>query len=202
LKVYPGKTEFALMNAQHVIALSFGFKGGSDLVAASPIEQRLALTMEKNPLLTCAGWGISNFNNLNKLPDKERNAARKKNFNNEREDLRVNFKAVEETYYWIKNNMTPIKTINRDNSSYNLKHRAEHDIGYIANGVFIAAALIACYEVKYVHGSINVYFNMSKKAIKEVCERQNQARNKKKGTLMDWDDLSPLSASASSSYQL
>jgi len=34
-----------------------------------------------------------------------------------------------------------LKSLNKRGSSYGLKHVAAHDIGYVTNGVFIAAAI-------------------------------------------------------------
>lgn len=194
-KVFPSKDDFGLMNAQHILALKYGFKSWTQLESASPIEQRLALTMEKNPMLCADGWGVSDFNSCYKVSISERADAFNKALELERAELRLNFKAVEQTFEWILENMVPTKSFNLDSTSYGLKHRAEHDIGYIINGVFIAAALIAGYKVKTRDRSINVYFNMSKKAIRETYRRQNHS-NKRGGTLMIRLEESKLKAPA------
>lgn len=178
-KVFPDST-LSLMKVQHLIAQRYGFKSWSELENASPIEQRLAITMEKNPLLCADGWGVSDWNDCFKVPYPEKAKAFEKALSQEKHELRINHKAVEETYHWIKKNMTPIKSFNLESTSYALKHRAEFEIGYIINGVFIAAALIAGYRVKVRNGSINVHFNMSKKRINEVYDYQNLNRSLKK----------------------
>jgi hypothetical protein len=59
---------------------------------------------------------------------------------------------------WIKANTTPRKTINRDRSSYGLKHDVERASGtYVTNGAFIAAAIGLGFSFK-TRGP-NAYFN-------------------------------------------
>ena len=53
-----------------------------------------------------------------------------------------------------------------DESSYGLKHVAEEEIGYVTNGVFIAAAVHCGFPYKLANGSENVLFGISKKSIK------------------------------------
>jgi hypothetical protein len=40
------------------------------------------------------------------------------------------------------------KTLNRFGTSYGLKHIAAHDVGYVTNGIFIAAAISAGFEIE------------------------------------------------------
>ena len=61
------------------------------------------------------------------------------------------------------------KTIYRKGTSYWLKHVASHDIGYVTNGMFIAAAVSAGFQIGRVRswrdGSTpNAWFNISKRA--------------------------------------
>ena len=60
----------------------------------------------------------------------------------------------------------PIKTINLNHTRYGLKHIAEKEIGYIPNGVFDAAAIIAGYPYRRVDQP-NATFGMSERSIKE-----------------------------------
>jgi hypothetical protein len=57
------------------------------------------------------------------------------------------------------------KTLNRKSSSYGLKHQAERFAGgYVANGTFIAAALVLGFTAQRTHpGSPNAWFNISSK---------------------------------------
>ena len=65
-----------------------------------------------------------------------------------------------------------IKALNKLGSSYGLKHVAERDIGYITNGVFIAAAIAEGFTVRRMDGSPNALFNISTKAWRREKERR------------------------------
>ena len=57
------------------------------------------------------------------------------------------------------------QTINRIGTSYGLKHIAAHDIGYVTNGMFIAAAISAeCQIERAGPGSPIAFFNVAKAA--------------------------------------
>jgi hypothetical protein len=60
-----------------------------------------------------------------------------------------------------------IQTINRSHSSYGLKKIAEKEIGYISNGIFIAAAIHCGFKVQEFPGSPNVCINISEKSLKD-----------------------------------
>jgi hypothetical protein len=56
------------------------------------------------------------------------------------------------------------KTLNRFGTSYGLKHVAAHDIGYCTNGIFIAAAIAAGFQVERAgpwRQSPNAFINIS-----------------------------------------
>jgi len=57
------------------------------------------------------------------------------------------------------------KRANFRSSSYGLKHMVEPRTGYIANGEFIVAAILAGYKIKTQRDSINVFLNISTEAI-------------------------------------
>ena len=57
------------------------------------------------------------------------------------------------------------KTLNRRaGSSYGLKHVAAHSIGYVTNGVFIAAAAAEGFTIERITDSPNAWFNISTRA--------------------------------------
>jgi hypothetical protein len=62
------------------------------------------------------------------------------------------------------------QTINRIGTSYGLKHIAEHDIGYVTNGVFIAAAIAAGFQIERTERSWrvtpNAWLNISTRAFR------------------------------------
>lgn len=72
---------------------------------------------------------------------------------------------------WIRDNLTPTKTINQSRSSYGLKHIAEREIGYITNGLFIAAMHHCGYLVARIRQGPNAEFNVSEKSVRKASER-------------------------------
>ena len=156
---------FGLMRAQHVIAVEHGFTKWKELAEGSPVELHLAITMAKEPFLTDFGIGL--YEEARKLPKEQREAKLRE----ERKTLRKSVDAVWRTVDWLRENIQPIKTINTKHSSYGLKHVAEKDVGYITNGVFIAAAMIAGYPYKIEYGSPSPYFGMSEKSITRIVKK-------------------------------
>ncbi len=94
----------------------------------------------------------------------------KNEFKIERERLLNSEERFNKICNWLSQ-IQKIKSINNNHSSYGLKHYAEEDIGYITNGVFIAAAIHCGFKFKCVRDSPNVYFNMSEKSIKAVLKK-------------------------------
>ncbi|WP_067504480.1 hypothetical protein [Actinoplanes sp. TFC3] len=67
---------------------------------------------------------------------------------------------------WLRDNITPIKTLTF--SSYGAKHVLERAPGgwYVSNGEFIAAALIVGYP--YRHDAPNTLFGMSRRDVRRL----------------------------------
>ena len=103
------------------------------------------------PDLTEFGFGIWQGTKPN-----ERQAT----FKRDRQTLLASVERFEATRNWIQRRLRPIKTLNRRCTSYGLKHVCEREIGYVTNGVFIAAMAACGYRVKR-HGA-NAYFNVAK----------------------------------------
>lgn len=155
-----------LMRAQHVVAVEHGFRNWQELSASSSIEVRLAITMDRYPDLNDFGVGL--YQGHQKKSATEKAAIKAK----DRQDLRASGAAVEATATWLLENVKPTRTINHRHTSYGLKHIAEKDLGYITNGVFIAAAIIADYPCKFLPGSANVQFGMSERSLTEIETRR------------------------------
>lgn len=169
--------EFGHMRAQHVIAVEHGFVSWDAFTKSSAIEARLALTMAKVPALNDFGIGI--FDGHRELPMAEQQAI----FERERAALRANVAKVDATVKWLRENVQPTKGINKRHTSYGWKHVAEKDIGYITNGEFIAAGIIAGYPYEIQFGSPNVPFGMSEKSLRDIeGRRQNPDRVLKRFT--------------------
>lgn len=160
----------SLMNCQHVIAREHGFQSWESLVQADSIELKLAITMVRVPLLNSFGIGI--YDGHRRLPLEER----RRIFQENRRRLRENIKDVVKTHHWLVANIQPVKTTGRALSSYGLKHVAERDIGYIWNGTFIAAAIIARYPHRFYEDSPNVGFGVSRRSVRSVEVRQRSAK--------------------------
>ena len=97
--------------------------------------------ISKLPELTIFGVGIyENGRGLSK-PERDRK------FQEDQESLIQSVEPFDKTCAWLSQ-IEKIKSINTRRSSYGLKHIAEKDIGYIANGVFIAAAIHCGFDFK------------------------------------------------------
>jgi hypothetical protein len=161
-------SNFTLMQAQHVVAVEHGFAKWQDLAQASATELRLAITMVKFPDLNAHGVGL--YPHHDRLPLAER----EKFFTDERDELRRSADRVEATVQWLRKHIRAIKSINLNHTSYGLKHITEQEIGYIPNGVFIAAAIIAGYPFRRIEKP-KLAFGMSERSIKESAKRVGYA---------------------------
>lgn len=155
--------KISLQKAQHVVAVEAGFANWKALLDASDVERRLAVVMTEEPLLNDFGIGL--YSGHRRKPREERMRI----LAEDRQRLRDSLDDVEWTAEWLRSNVEPIKTINRRRSSYGLKHIAEKHSprGYLTNGVFIAAAMVAEYPFR-ITDSPNPQFGMSEKSIKRL----------------------------------
>jgi len=158
--------DFGLMRAQHVVAVEHGFANWKAIADASGIEARLAITMAKHPELNDFGIGL--LNGGRNLSTEEKIAKKAEN----RRVLRASAAAVERTVTWLRENVAPTRTIGPGHTSYDVKAIAEEDIGYISNGVMIAAGIIAQYPYKIVANSPDVPFGMSERSLTEIATRR------------------------------
>ncbi len=113
------------------------------------LQQQLELVMAKFDKLTDYGLGIS----------------KSQSFEEERKKLAKNTDEFSKAVDWLSK-QNKIKNINDRHTSYWLKHIAQHEIGYVSNGTFIAAAIYCGFEIKVSDRSPNVKFNISEKSIK------------------------------------
>lgn len=124
-------------------------------------ENKIKMIVDQTPYLTYFGIGL--FDNGRGLKPSE--------YVNKmiegRQKLINSTEEFAKTCKWLEQ-IDKIKTINRKHSSYSLKHIAEKKIGYISNGVLIAAAIHCGFDAKITPGQPNVNFNMSEKSIKKL----------------------------------
>ncbi|MBI5509138.1 MAG: hypothetical protein HY903_10325 [Deltaproteobacteria bacterium] len=161
-------SDFGLMRAQHVVAVEHCFASWEALCTSPGVEARLAITMAKIPELNDFGIGL--FHDHRRQPLAEQQAIYEK----DREVLRKSASTVEATVRWLLENVEPTKNVNPRRTSYGLKHVAEKDIGYITNGVFIAAGIIAGYPYELMPNHPNVQFAVSEKSLREIEARRRQ----------------------------
>src|SRR5262245_21196972 len=110
------------------------------LTADETITPRLQSLLDREPSLHIFGFGPC---------DEDRRqppAERQTRLLARRQDLLDGSDRVAATCAWIQAHLTPSRTLNRQHSSYGLKHCAATDIGYLTNGTFIAAMLLCGYR--------------------------------------------------------
>ena len=92
-------------------------------------------------------------------------------FQRDRDALLGSVERFEAACGWIRENLQQRKSFNYGRTSYGLKHIAEREIGYITNGVFIAAMVHCGYSWQRVGMGPNARFNVSERAVKQVSKR-------------------------------
>jgi hypothetical protein len=110
--------------------------------------------MKRIPQLTA--FGIGTF--------KEGDTAE---FHRGQEELLASVEQCTKVCEWLSR-LDKQKTINTRRSSYGLKHLAERAVGYVANGVFIAAAVHCGFPYRLSPGSPNVCFGISERSVKRA----------------------------------
>lgn len=119
----------------------------------------LASIMEMYPTLNDFGFGV---------PLNTRNIYRESYLRESRRSLQNSDQEFIKVCEWLSQ-IKITKAINTKHTSYGLKHIAEKEVGYITNGLFIAAAIHSGFRIE-ISGP-NARFNMSEKSIQEVCKR-------------------------------
>jgi hypothetical protein len=121
----------------------------------NPIEDMINLI----PELTDFGIGI--------YPNHQGDMQNEDIFRESQLQLLGSFKDFDKAVNWLKK-VEKISNFNTKRSSNNLKLLAERDIGYISNGIFIAAAIHSGFRFKLEPESPNVQFNMSERSLKKL----------------------------------
>jgi hypothetical protein len=68
---------------------------------------------------------------------------------------------------WLED-IKKIKSINKNKSSYTIKHIIEKEFGeYVSNGIVIAAAIHCGFKYEIYKGSPTSFFNMSNKSLND-----------------------------------
>jgi hypothetical protein len=125
----------------------------------------LERVMAKEPTLNIIGFGLSNLQRYT-LEERRRELAEN------RERLLGDVEVCSKVCDWLKEKAKERATLNREMGSYGWKHVIEKEIGeYVANGVFIAAAIHCGFNYKLISPeSPNAYFNICKyRRAKSYC---------------------------------
>ena len=122
--------------------------------------------MEMVPELNDSGIGVCDKS----IKSEEERQATMARWKEELLDSVVEFQA---TCVWL-GRLEKSKKINEDGTSYGLKHIAAHQIGYITNGVFIAAAIHCGFDYETYPGHPSVCFNMSKKSVRKAWDEAQE----------------------------
>ena len=125
-----------------------------ELAAAAAEMKRI---LEQEPTLSDFGYGLSDFDKT-----QEERVAR---FRENRESICESRSLAQFVLArgWLSQ-FTKLRSLNKRGSSYGLKHVAAHDIGYVTNVVFIAAAIAEGFSVQRIGDSPNAWLNISSAA--------------------------------------
>jgi hypothetical protein len=127
-------------------------------LAAAAVEMDRVLVAE--PELTDFGYGVF-------AQERKTAEARQTEFAQHRETIRrpISLAQFIAARRWLSQ-WGKLKSLNQRGSSYGLKHVAEDEIGYVTNGVFIAAAIAEGFRVR--REGPNALFNISSTAWRGV----------------------------------
>lgn len=135
-------------------------KYSPELLAAAEI--RMATVLEEWPDLGYSGFGVVNIRHKDAADRAAELAAERRHL---REPSAL--AAFIAARAWLARQPRR-KTLNKMDTSYSLKHIAEREIGYLSNGVLIAAAIAERFAVGRVldHGmpTPNAYLNIATRA--------------------------------------
>lgn len=120
----------------------------------------IAAVMAKIPDLN--DFGIGFFCGHRSKPAKERAQILRR----DREQLLASAEDCTRVCKWLAG-LEKIRTINDRRTSYGLKHFAAGSIGYVTNGVFIAAAVHCGFRYRLIPGSPNVQFGISERSLRK-----------------------------------
>jgi len=155
--------ERGLMRLQHVVAVEHGFTNWEALRSSDPLELHLAITLAKIPDLNDFGIGV--FYNFARTHTAEE--IQERHLHDRGVLRRTPSSRIAEVLAWLEDNV-PLSSGKPAASSYVVKHIAEHGIGYLTNGLFIAAAVMAGYPYTLEPGRPNVLFGMDKQGLGDI----------------------------------
>lgn len=125
------------------------------------VNQNLKNVLDAHPTLCDFGYSLYGCGLTNE--------ERKERLVKERQYMLDNYsEKFEQVVRWLSR-FSKTKTIRKSHSSYGLKHICERDVGYITNGLFIAAAIHCGFDFQRSSlMSPNLFFNISKKEVDKL----------------------------------
>lgn len=139
----------------------------------NPTKQDLNRLLSRYPELSYFGWGVYDQRSKTKAEiDTELKSLRDELISDHA------IAQIDRCREWMEP-IGKVKAISEAHSSYGLKHKVERhyrdsiDDAYIANGAFVAAALLCGFKERRVKpGSPNSHFNMSARDINRLAASQ------------------------------
>ena len=126
----------------------------------------LAVILAEYPTLTV--YGFENPDETDPAEMQERS-----------EELRKSEAAFDAACAWIREHLPLTPRSRGYYSSYYLKHVAEVEIGYLTNGLFIAAMIQCGHRFRQPgRGNPNAYFPLHKRKVKALDKRQDRIRQR------------------------
>jgi len=122
-------------------------------------DAEIRIAVEQFPELTDFGFGVFDGK---KLSPEARRAELQRN-----RDLMFLPRSIQQfsaAKAWLQRQLRT-KNVNKSaGSSYGLKHVAEKEIGYVTNGIFIAAAIATGFTIQRANDGPNAWLNISKRS--------------------------------------
>jgi hypothetical protein len=129
-------------------------------------KEAIVQVMAKEPLLTQSGF----FQGW-RWPRDVREATLR-----ERREAMLTPYAIDEferSCEWLKRQPRTKNLNRRAGTSYGLKHEAEKEVGYMHNGMFIAAAIACGFKVERDDNGPNAFMNISVRSVRDNCPMLN-----------------------------
>jgi hypothetical protein len=127
----------------------------------------LVAVLAKHPTLTA--YGFENPDETDPAEMQERS-----------EELRKSEAAFDAARVWIREHLPPTPRSRGYYSSYYLKHVAEAEVGYLTNGLFIAAMIHCGHRFRQPgRGNPNAYFPLHKRRVVGLDRRAERRRRER-----------------------
>lgn len=152
------------VGAEQAVATDHDFKDWAELKRQKPAVLRLAIVMAQIPELSDYAY-VGHFPSVP-------HETREETLQRLRQQLRASAKQVDEAAAWLKKHVAADSETNLDaNTFYGMKHALEDAVGYLTNGVLVAAALVAGYRYEIGEDTGRVYFAISDSTVTQAIDQ-------------------------------